>query len=85
MLKSTIIAFAVLFGAATPVSSVVDPASEKIEQTAINLPEVDAVVAQFAYLEISHDHNGFRFSVTDETAVFVDIEFPGNLSIRVGY
>ena len=85
MLKSAIITSAVLFGASTPVLPIIDTAPAAAEQTALNLPEVDAVVAKFSYLEISHDETGFGFSISDTTAMFVDIEFPGNLSVRVGF
>ena len=84
MLKSVIIASAVLFGAAAPLAPPVDPAPATGEQTALNMPEVDAVVAQLIYLEISHDKTGFGFRIAENTAVFLDVEFPGNLSIRVG-
>lgn len=85
MLKSIIITSAVLFGAATPVSPIVETAPATAEQAILNLPEADAVIAQFAYLEISHDDTGFGFSITDKTAVFVNVEFPGKLHIRVGF
>ena len=85
MLKSAIIASAVLLGTAAPITPHVEPAPVTAEQTALNLPEVDAVIAQFAYLEISHDQTGFGFSITEDTAVFVDLVFPGNLSVRIGF
>ena len=84
MLKSAIIASAVLFGAAAPVSPTLETAPATAQQTQLNLPEAEAVIAQFAYLEISHGDTGFELSITDETAVFVNVEFPGNLHIRVG-
>ncbi len=55
------------------------------EQTILNLPDTDAVVAQFSYLQLSHDLNGFSLAITDTTAVFVDFEFPGDLHIRIGF
>ena len=85
MLKSAIISSAVLFGAAAPATPIINVAPATAEQTVLNLPEVDAVVAQFAYLEISHGEKGFGFSITDVTAVFVDVEFPGKLHLRVGF
>ncbi len=85
MLKSAIFVSVLLFGAVVPLAPSVEAAPATAEQTALPLPKVDAVIAQFAYLEISHDHTGFGFSITDDTAVFVDIEFPGNLTVRVGF
>lgn len=85
MLKSAILASAVIFGAAAPVanSAGIDPATA--EQTVLNLPETEAVVAQFSYLEISHGVDGFGLSITDKTAVFVDFEFSHDLHIRIGF
>ena len=51
----------------------------------IPLPQADTVIAQFSYLELSHDADGFSLSVTDKTAVFVDLEFPGDVHIRIGF
>jgi hypothetical protein len=85
MLKSAIISSIVLFGTATPLSVPPQYTPSNAEQTALSLPEVETVVAQFAYLEISHDETGFGFSITDESAVFLDIDFPPNLRVRVGF
>ena len=89
MIKTAIIASAVIFGAATPA---VNPSANLVnidpvtaEQTALNLPNPDVVVAQFSYLEMTHGADGFGLSITDKTAVFVDFEFPGNLHIRIGF
>lgn len=84
MLKSAIITSAVLFGAAAPLAVPAEPTPAAAEQTALNMPDVDAVVAQLIYLEISHDETGFGFRIAEDTAIFLDVEFPGNLSIRVG-
>ena len=85
MLKSAIIASAVMFGAAAPTAQLADADPATAEQTVLNLPEADAVIAQFSYLEISHGADGFGLSITDKTAVFVDFEFPGDLHIRIGF
>jgi len=85
MLKTAILGTAVLFSAATPASQLIEADPATAEQTIINLPAADAVIAQFSYLEISHGADGFGLSITDETAVFVDFEFPGKFHIRIGF
>lgn len=85
MLKITIVAFAVLFGASAPIAPFAETDPVTAEHVIFNLPDADAVVAQFSYLEISHDADGFGLSVTDKTAIFVNFEFPGNLHIRIGF
>ena len=84
MLKTTLIASAILFGAAAPTAPLADVDTATAEQTILNLPNPDAVIAQFSYLEISHGADGFGLSITDTTAVFVDFEFPGDLHVRIG-
>jgi len=92
MIKTTILISAALFGAiaaggqvsSAQVSDIAtDPAIA--EQTMIPLPQADTVIAQFSYLELSHDADGFSLSVTEKTAVFVDLEFPGEVHIRIGF
>ena len=89
MMKTTLIIFAVLIGAAAASAQVAAPAAEPLPETAeqviLNLPPADTVIAQFSYFELSHDKNGFSLSVTDKTAAFVDVEFPGDLHIRIGF
>jgi hypothetical protein len=85
MMKTAILASAVLFGAAAPTASYEAAPSATAEQTMMNLPETDAVIAQFSYLELCHDETGFNFAVTDKSAVFVDVEFPGDFHIRIGF
>lgn len=85
MIKTAMIASAVLFGAAAPAAQLTEAAPVTAEQTILNLPAADVVVAQFSYLEISHGAEGFGLSITDKTAVFVDFEFPGDLHIRIGF
>ena len=85
MLKTVIIASAALFGAAAPTAQLTDVAPVTAEHTLLNLPDADAVIAQFSYLEISHGAEGFGLSITDKTAVFVDFEFPGDLHVRIGF
>lgn len=85
MIKTAMIASAVLFGAAAPAAQVTETDPATAEQVIFNLPAADVVVAQFSYLEISHGAEGFGLSVTDQTAVFVDFEFPGDLHIRIGF
>lgn len=85
MMKTVIITSAVLFGAAGPAANFTDHAPATAEQTVMNLPETEAVIAQFSYLELSHDEDGFNLSITDTTAVFVDLEFPGEFHIRIGF
>lgn len=85
MIKTVMIASAVLFGAAAPTTQLTEAAPATAEQTILNLPNADVVIAQFSYLELSHGAEGFGLSITDKTGVFVDFEFPGDLHIRVGF
>lgn len=85
MIKTTILASTVLFGAAAPTAQFTETGPVTAEQVIFNLPEADVVIAQFSYLEISHGADGFGVTVTDNTAVFVDFEFPGDLHIRIGF
>ena len=92
MMKTALFISTILFGAvaasAQVTNSNIDPHIETTPATAhqaIALPKADAVIAQFSYLELSHDADGFDLSVTDQTAVFVDLEFPGDLHIRIGF
>jgi len=85
MLKTAIIASAVMFGAAAPAGNFAETEPATAEQTLLNLPEADSVVAQFSYLEICHGASGFELSISDKTAVFVDFAFPGDLHIRIGF
>lgn len=85
MMKTALIASAVMFGAAAPSTQLADTEPATAEQVIMNLPRADAVIAQFSYLELSHGIEGFSFAVTDKTAVFVDLEFPGDLHIRIGF
>jgi len=84
MLKSAIIASAVLFGASAPVSNLSDTQPVPAEQTILHLPKPEAVVAQFSYLEVSHGENGFDVTVTDSTDIFVDFKLAGKFHIRIG-
>ena len=85
MMKTTLIISAVLMGAFASSAQVAEPAPEMAEQVILNLPPADSVIAQFSYFELSHDKAGFSLSVTDKTAAFVDVEFPGDLHIRIGF
>lgn len=85
MMKTALIASAVLFGAAAPTSQMSETDGASAEQTIMNLPATDSVIAQFSYLELSHDATGFSFAITDKTAVFVDLEFPGEFHVRIGF
>ena len=85
MLKTAIFASAILFGASAPSAQLLEPAPTTADQTGPNVPVVDSVIAQFSYLEITHGEDGFGLSITDKTAVFVDVEFPGNFHIRIGF
>lgn len=85
MLKTAIIASAVLFGAAVPSARVTETPPATAQQTLLNLPPAETVIAQLSYLEISHGIDGFGISVTDKTAVFVNFEFSGNLHLRIGF
>ena len=84
MLKTALIASAVMFGVAAP-TQLVDTDLQTAEQTALHLPAADVVVAQLSYLEISHGVDGFQVSVTDETGVFVNFEFAGDRHVRIGF
>ncbi|WP_427453760.1 hypothetical protein [Litorimonas sp. WD9-15] len=75
MIKTTFtISALALTGAANPTA----------EQVILPLPETQ-VVAQIAYLEIGHGPAGFEFTLGEDTAVFVDLEFPGDHHIRIGF
>lgn len=75
MMKTTLfITAAALTGAAQPTA----------EQTILPIPDAK-VVAQIAYLEISQGADGFEFSLGEDTAVFIDLEFPGDHHIRIGF
>ena len=84
MMKTALIATAVIV-AAPPAAYLTDIEPEVAEQTIMTLPETKSVIAQFSYLELSHDETGFRFAITDTNAVFVDLEFPGEFHIRIGF
>ena len=84
MMKTALIATAVIV-AAPPAAYMTDIAPEAAEQTNLNLPEAKSVMVQFSYLELSHDETGFSFAVTDTAAIFVDLEFPGEFHIRIGF
>jgi len=89
MIKTTILISATIFGAVAASAQVpsididADPATA--EQVLLPLPKADTVIAQFSYLELRHGTDGFDVSVTGKTAVFLDVEFPGNLHIRIGF
>ncbi len=85
MFKTAIIASTVLFAAAAPAANVnnIEPATA--DATVLNLPDAESVIAQISYLEIRHGADGFEVSITDKTAIFMDVEFPGNLHIRIGF
>jgi len=85
MIKTAILGTAIIFGAAAPIAPLADSPATPAEQTALNLPATDAIVAQFSYLEISHSEHGFGLSITDNADIFVDFEFSGNLHIRIGF
>ena len=87
MIKTALIISAALIGnvAASVQLSDTDTAPEIAEQTMIPLPRTESVIAQFSYIELIHDSEGLRFSVTDKTAAFVDLEFSGDLHIRIGF
>jgi len=87
MIKTTIIISAALFGtvAAGTKAAHKTPSPSTAEQTLLPIPSADNVIAQFSYLEISHDFDGFSVSVTEKSAVFIDVEFPGDLHIRIGF
>lgn len=84
MIKSALIISATLFGAAAP-TVLSNPATTEAEQVIAPLPETEAVVAQFSYLEVSHSAEGFELSLSDTTAVFVDFEFAGDFHVRIGF
>lgn len=79
MIKTTFFISAVaLTGAANPTLG------STAEQVILPLPDTQ-IVAQIAYLEIGHGPTGFEFTLGDDTAVFVDLEFPGDHHIRIGF
>lgn len=75
MMKTTLVIVAAFLTGATHTPA--DP-------TFIPLPDAD-VVAQLAYLEISHGQSGFEFTLAEKTAVFFDLEFSGDRHIRIGF
>ena len=81
MMKTTLLIAATVVGAAAPAA----PNVTEVDQVVLNLPAAEKVVAQFSYLELSHGLEGFDLSITDKTDVFIDVEFPGDLHIRVGF
>jgi hypothetical protein len=81
MMKTAILFTATVLGVSTPAGPTVTSA----DPTILTLPAAEKVIAQFSYLELSHGVDGFGFSVTDKTDVFVDVEFPGDLHIRIGF
>lgn len=85
MIKTALITSAVLFGAAAPTAPLASADPATAEQTVLNLPATDAIVAQFSYLEISHGVDGFELSIADNSDMFVDFEFPGDLHVRIGF
>ena len=92
MMKTALIATAVIFGAAAPTphitAQLANGETPQIEATAqqvmIPLPGAESVIAQFSHLELSHDTGGFNLAITDHAAMFVDLEFPGEFHIRIG-
>ncbi len=85
MIKTALIGSAILFGATSPILLHDDSRPATAEQTLANLPATDAVIAQFSYLEVSHGETGFSFEITDKSAVFIDLEFYGDVHIRIGF
>lgn len=85
MIKTAVIISAALIGNVAASVQLSDTAPEIAEQTIIPLPQTESVIAQFSYIELVQDSEGLRFSVTDKTAAFVDLEFPGDLHIRIGF
>jgi hypothetical protein len=81
MMKTAILFTATVLGGAAPAVPTVSDA----DPTILALPGAEKVIAQFSYLELSHGVEGFGLSVTDKTDVFVDVEFPGDLHIRIGF
>lgn len=81
MIKTTILMTATALGVAAPAVPTVTDA----DPTILTMPAAEKVVAQFSYLELSHGLEGFELSITDKTDVFVDVEFPGDLHIRIGF
>ncbi len=85
MIKTAILGTTLLFGASAPSVPLAIGDSAAAEQIGLTLPAADAIVAQFSYLEISHGDDGFELSITDTTDIFLDVEFPGDLHIRIGF
>jgi len=88
MMKTVILISTTFFGAVAASAQVTElnsPTPIHIAEQTIAVPQAESVVAQFSYLELSHDVEGFHFSVTDKTNIFVDLEFPGDLHIRIGF
>lgn len=85
MMKTILTAAAVILGAAAPATPLMHIDAATAEQTVLNLPDAEAVIAQFSYLELSHDETGLSLAVTDTSAVFIDLAFPGEFHIRIGF
>jgi len=85
MIKTSILISATILGASTPSLPAPSYSATEVEQILLPLPDTQAVVAQFSYLELSHGVDGFELSLTDTDAVFVDFEFAGDVHIRIGF
>jgi len=85
MIKTTIIISAAFMGTIAAGTQVSDKPPVIADQTLLPIPQTESVIAQFSHLELIHNDEGFRFSVTDTTDVFLDLEFPGELHIRIGF
>ncbi len=89
MIKTAILLTATALGFAAPAlpTSTIRPAAPSVTEADpafMALLPAKKVIAQFAYLEVQHGAEGFGFSITDQTGVFVDVEFPGDLYVRIG-
>ena len=87
MIKTAIFGTAIVLSAAAP-TALFDAAAapdSNAEQTVLTLPVADDVIAQFSHLEISHGADGFGLSITDTADIFLDLAFPGDLHIRIGF
>lgn len=81
MMKSIIFMSAIALTGATQSTTI---APTTVDQAKLSFAETK-VVAQIIYMEINHGPKGFEFSLIEDSAVFVDLEFPGDTHIRIGF
>jgi len=85
MIKTIIFISAAIFCTVAASAQVTDARPTTAEQAILALPQTDSVMAQFSHFQLSRDVDGFHLFVTDETAIFVDLGFAGDMHVRIGF